>query len=318
MRDDADDGHIESELGGVVHDETVADDPIRIEPGTPCIRCTYDLVGLTSAGACPECGTPVAETLRQGLFSGADLAYLRRIRRGLSLVLGGICTWLMLVIGSVVANAVVQFGMVSASPGGGFTVSPWMLVVQIIGTVAIFVSLMIVLWGYWRFTEPDPDRGPPGRRLEPASRLVLRWATGVHAVAAFFSTASGVISSVWSQRMISQMGQNPGVNPWCRPWSPSFWSRWSWGCSRGSRCTPRSARPSSRACSMCARLALRVPDLTIHSKAKSRMIACPIWATVGILLLGIGPLIALILYWNLLNALKKRMAGVIAARSVTA
>lgn len=36
---------------------------MELTGGLPCIRCTYDLKGLSVRGVCPECGTPIRATI---------------------------------------------------------------------------------------------------------------------------------------------------------------------------------------------------------------------------------------------------------------
>ena len=52
-------------------------------------------------------------------------------------------------------------------------------------------------------------------------------------------------------------------------------------------------------------LAKRIPDAAMQKRAKLVRWLCPVLSTVGILLIGLGPLIALILYWNLIDKFRK-------------
>lgn len=289
------------------------DGPVR--PGVFCIRCTYALDGLATDAACPECGTPVAETLRQNLISGADLGYLKRIRGGLSVLLNGICLWFVVVVGLMAGNMAMQIGMMPTGSGGGFSFPAWYFPAQVAGSVLTLGALLIVLWGYWRFSERDPGLvfDEFGRRADPASRLVLRWATGVHAGAAVLSTAAGIVSLLWTSQMFSQMSQGQGA-PAIPPMGPLFWISTILGWLSGLAVYAAFGTAFFSSMFYARALALRIPDMTIHAKAKSRMIACPIWATVGVLLIGIGPLIALVLYYNLFHKLRKRLSQIIEAR----
>ncbi|MEN0021221.1 MAG: hypothetical protein AAF747_10090 [Planctomycetota bacterium] len=57
-------------------------------------------------------------------------------------------------------------------------------------------------------------------------------------------------------------------------------------------------------------LATRLPSRKVYRLSKSRIWLCPIFYTVGVVLIGLGPLIALILYWNFLNLTKKEIVRV--------
>ena len=56
-----------------------------IEVDTECIHCGYNLRGLTNEGRCPECGSPVDDSLRGNLLRHADPDWLDRLRFGASL-----------------------------------------------------------------------------------------------------------------------------------------------------------------------------------------------------------------------------------------
>ncbi|MFW6038854.1 MAG: hypothetical protein ACOC9P_00065, partial [bacterium] len=64
----------------------------HLEDDLPCIRCGYDLRGLTADTSCPECGAPVAWSLRHAKPCFADPRWLNRVYWGLLLmVLGAAC-----------------------------------------------------------------------------------------------------------------------------------------------------------------------------------------------------------------------------------
>lgn len=58
-------------------------------------------------------------------------------------------------------------------------------------------------------------------------------------------------------------------------------------------------------------LARRVPDGRLHDKAKRFMWLGPVLYTVGIVLLMLGPLIALVMYWNMLDKLRKHIKAML-------
>ena len=61
--------------------------PTDVSQDMPCLGCGYNLRGLRSDGRCPECGKPVRHTLDGDLLSFGPRAYLRKLRRGVLLLL---------------------------------------------------------------------------------------------------------------------------------------------------------------------------------------------------------------------------------------
>jgi hypothetical protein len=61
----------------------------------PCRKCSYNLRTLPTTGVCPECGTPVAESIRSDRLADADPHWLRTIRLGVSFLW---ITWLLYVL----------------------------------------------------------------------------------------------------------------------------------------------------------------------------------------------------------------------------
>lgn len=57
-------------------------------------------------------------------------------------------------------------------------------------------------------------------------------------------------------------------------------------------------------------LASRVPDQWIIKRTKTYMWLLPVLTTVGVILLGLGPIIALVLYWNLLDRMRKHLKSI--------
>lgn len=60
---------------------------VEITHDVPCIHCGYNLRGLTPGGMCPECGNPIAESLRGDLLRYANSKWLRRVQWGLAIAI---------------------------------------------------------------------------------------------------------------------------------------------------------------------------------------------------------------------------------------
>lgn len=57
-----------------------------------CTRCGYNLRGLTPDKLCPECGTPIGQSVQGNLLRYADPVWVNRLRLGSALLLGAVCT----------------------------------------------------------------------------------------------------------------------------------------------------------------------------------------------------------------------------------
>lgn len=78
----------------------------QITQDTPCVRCGYNLRGLTTSGACPECAAPVLISIHGNLLGYADPDWLERVRRGTSFKLWNIVLMIVTVAVAAVLAAV--------------------------------------------------------------------------------------------------------------------------------------------------------------------------------------------------------------------
>jgi hypothetical protein len=160
---------------------TAADDPLHAEAAggqpahsqadelvsqaltgdVPCVRCRYQLRGLSIVGNCPECGTPIKTTI---LFTVDPHApQLRPMPKpglvGIALAMttgGGLLAGIFLVLPWLVALAQYLFQLVAAPPSSGLLLavhrnSMWL------AAIAIGVSAAGTLLLY-RPVRPTPDR----------------------------------------------------------------------------------------------------------------------------------------------------------------
>src|SRR5687767_389859 len=69
----------------------------------PCVHCQYNLRGLTTSGKCPECGGPVADSLRADFLIDADRKWLGQLRRSVLAVVISCILWVAaMVLGGLV------------------------------------------------------------------------------------------------------------------------------------------------------------------------------------------------------------------------
>lgn len=243
----------------------------RVGEARYCIKCAYALVGLPVDGDCPECATPVELSLREQTLANAAPEYLQSLASGLSLVLNGILLMIMVAIGA----------MVLGFASGG---SP--SVVLALQFVSLGVSAMILL-GYWKFTQPDP--GQVALEANNSARSVIR----VTVVAQVFVALADLIIDLASSSATGTAStfvlilSAAVLLSTLALWAVQFfavmrYTRW---------------------------IATRVPDAFIMKRTKRYMwllplLYGPLFVTV------VGPLIALVLYWNLLDRLRKHVKSI--------
>ena len=136
---------------------------------TLCRVCGYDLVGLPHDALCPECGSPIAQSIRTDALINSSPVWLSTLSRGASLVFWATFTqFALLVVGRPVLAIV--FNALSTSPiPSGF----------IIALFNVLLSILIIL-GLWMLTRPEHELliSTP-RRLALAARWSMFSALGI-------------------------------------------------------------------------------------------------------------------------------------------
>lgn len=241
-----------------------------------CVRCGYSLLGLKCEGLCPECGTELALSLREPTLAASAPEYKATVRRGLSLVLNAILLMIVFCIASV------PLSLVMANPA---LFSGWLFQV-----ISLAITSMM-LWGYWLYTEPDPSQ--VAVEAQNAARRIVRVSVIVQAASSVASLALVIVEPP----VATQRGVPTGVALvaglvnllWMAAFAVQFfatmkYTRW---------------------------LAGRVPDRLIVRRSRLYMWLLPILTFPGCFAFLIGPLVGLILYWNLLDRLRKHVTSII-------
>ena len=197
----------------------------------------------------------------------------RSIKLGLNLILWGIMLMVVLML------ATIPFALLFGS-GGKFVVQGLMI-----------LNSGLLIFGYWKYTEPDP--GYTGLEASHSARQVARIAIAVHAaaeVAGFVLLAAANV-----QGSLGGFGGSPldflgflvhvtGLIAWVVQFFAIVrHTRW---------------------------IAGRVPDRYIVKRCRSYIWGLPLLSTFGLVLFGLGPLIALVMYWNLLDRLRKHVRSI--------
>jgi hypothetical protein len=234
---------------------------LRTTEGAVCKACGYSLSGLSAEGSCPECGLSIERSLTDDMLVNSSPEYVARLKRGASLVLNGILLLVVMALGGFVAGL--------AMLNVGISQSTFLLVSS---GLSLASSVMIMV-GWWWFTEPDPAFA--GRVDASRSRSWLRGSAmanfGISVLSLVVLLVPVIPMAV--QIVVSLLGYLVfGVVYF----ASLLYMRW---------------------------LSPRVPNWKAWKRAKTMMWLGPVLAIPGSLVL-IGPLIALIMYWNLLHWLR--------------
>jgi hypothetical protein len=134
---------------------------------TPCRSCGYNLRTLARKAICPECATPVAESMLSHHLRDADPGYLIRLFAGLRISQGTL--WLYVVAAFF-----------------GLTHTP------LVWRVASVVASGVLLLGTWLLTTPDPSglcESIYGKTRNMARWLGVAQFAGLLALAVSFSAS---------------------------------------------------------------------------------------------------------------------------------
>lgn len=142
----------------------------RVQDNHPCLKCGYNLRGLSVGAVCPECGTTIGESLKTYLLAYAPRGYVKSIHTGLTIIfiatlaffLSSFAPLLVAFMPSLLARF-----MAAGNPFGILQVQGWIALVQM-------VPILLALVGYWLATPPDPGLSNFSRVQTP--RLLTRTA----------------------------------------------------------------------------------------------------------------------------------------------
>ncbi|MCE7973819.1 MAG: hypothetical protein DYG92_05740 [Leptolyngbya sp. PLA1] len=265
--------------------------PHVLAESRPCLACGYDLRGLVSTGACPECGANIERSLRGNLLEFAATEFLRDMRLGARIVFIG--TLVGMGLSFAVGLAAAVFG-IAAQSGANVTGGRW---TEVVPRITEFLGSIVVLAGWWLLSRPDP--GQLGEDAGVKSRNWLR----IFLVAEIAATLGAFVVAMvpgWQAAMANAMS---GTGP------PVISMGLVIVAVSGLATIAASTGRFFAAVAYIRTLAPRVPDATLHKEATRNLWLLPILNTVGILLCGLGPLAATILFLIMLHRLSKGVAA---------
>ncbi|MEK6700920.1 MAG: hypothetical protein AABZ53_01545 [Planctomycetota bacterium] len=254
-----------------------------------CIRCGYDLMGLKPAGVCPECGTPVERSMRGDLLEYCGEEYLASLHWGLFWTQTSLLLLLIFKVPLLVLEVWVGMGVSTGLPAGMFE--------PIARGIELGPTLLFVL-GWWRLSTPDP--GQLSSNKGEGARRHIRLALAVTVCTALIQFVTAFMHLPSPIALLEPHGLTPGAQPsdvvdqslallsamlWLLAfvaWAVTFFA----------------------AMAYVHWIARRVPNAKARTRASLLIWLCPVLYIFGRLCVGLGPLIALVLYYNLLDWLR--------------
>jgi len=241
-----------------------------------CFQCEYELVGLDPSGPCPECGFLIEGSIGRGQLSSADPIYLAKLHKGVF--------WVQTAIILMVLQFITMFflGMIAGTSGAGVGAANTINLISPILSIAFSVMLLI---GWWMLSTPNPDTsdrysGDDARKLVRIMILVSA-ALAVIQLPFTFLSQNGQLNA--ALLIASGLGLLSFIVFAVRFFAEMFYIKW---------------------------MAPLLRNKKVYNRARMMMWLGPVLCTVGLLLLGLGPLIALIMYWNMLDWVRKDIKAI--------
>lgn len=145
----------------------------------PCLSCGYNLRGLPTSGSCPECGTPVERSLRGNLLLYSSPDYVASLHRGVFLIQAGIITTIL--------SSVTIVGLYFAIDQGLTVID--VSDMNLIGMVFTIATGAASVIGWWLLS--TPDAAVLGSATGQRPRRIVR-------IAVIASTAAAVLEHILS------------------------------------------------------------------------------------------------------------------------
>ena len=237
-----------------------------------CLQCGYSIRGLPTAHNCPECGTPIARSLRGNLLEFSSTDYVQSLHTGVTVILIAVIAQIAVICLVVAAMAV--FGVFAGRRGS----SPPDL--QLWMSIAMLPVTAAQLLGWWLFSAPDP--AILGTEKGQSPRNIIRISVAVTAGAAVLDLLVRAMATRRPEVAMLAMlaGTVTTVASIVQFFASMLYLRW---------------------------LAPRLPDRSLEEQAKRNIWMLPLIYVVGFCILFIGPLVAMVIYLLMLNRFRIRL-----------
>ncbi|MDX2146565.1 MAG: hypothetical protein SFZ23_03500 [Planctomycetota bacterium] len=267
---------------GVVAAETPeADSPITTD--RYCVACAYNLRGLRPSQACPECQTPIAQSLRGILLRFASVDYVRTVHRGALILVIGIPAYWAMVIGAIFVDVLAPVAAQAANQPTLTSVADGVMDFGAVG-----FSLLLA-FGYWKYSTPDPAmsirEGPSTARKVLRTMVVLQLVAEIGS--GFVAQAirpAALPGPVTLDLVFMGMSFVCGIVQFFAVLS---YTRW---------------------------LVRRVPEPAMMKRCTRYQWLLPTLAVLGSIILMIGFVVAIVMYWSLLNDVRGQLRRILRAR----
>jgi hypothetical protein len=274
---------------------TPIDPQPRAAADTACVGCGYIVATLPTDACCPECATPVADSLRGDALVHADPAYISSLLHGTTLViLGGFVSaawW--------VAAPILMANLPTRASGEQF--------LPLVALAAFdFLGAVLLLIGWWLLTAVDPAVQDPAR--DSRRRRFLRSILLFIALTAAAGFAGATIPAL-SRAGLAGISGSVTINSWSQV-----------SVLLGVALTLRVLHVVAR----CLRhvlglgylstLLLRVPDARAARAVRRQRWLIVVWMTLGWAVL-VGPLVGIVWYFLDLFRARRVFVRVLAERT---
>ncbi|MBO6513141.1 MAG: hypothetical protein JJ974_04170 [Phycisphaerales bacterium] len=246
-----------------------------------CFWCDYDLSNTAPDSKCPECGVPVTASIGSGILATVPTEILQRLHSGMRIV----TTLILIYIISVVLSIFMTFVF---TPTMNATTLTMVDVVSSIINNSIFLG---IIYGWWKVSTPIPQI-PPQLNAN-SKRTFLRILSTISVIVIIL----GMFIGIFSSSIVSAATYNAVVL-----YSLLFLSLSS------NIVMIIYFIASVMYTGWIARL---VRNTKMYRRSKHLVWSGPLIAILGFVLLFLGPLIVLILYWNMIEYTRRDLKKII-------